>query len=147
MDIAAIDSGNEARSWAWTSSATLRCCASSESAAISAEWNSSPRPNGTTPAEASRTGRPKHDPRRRAPRPADQRQNSHRRHQRQHRNRLRHDRRRARIRVKLALPKNASTERKQCLLAYGAELVLTDPTEGTDGAQRYVSKLVAGRSG
>ena len=40
--------------------------------------------------------------------------------------------------VKLALPKNASIERKQSLLAYGAELVLTDPTEGTDGAQRYV---------
>jgi cysteine synthase B len=46
-------------------------------------------------------------------------------------------------RVKLALPKNASKERKQSLLAYGAELVLTDPTEGTDGAQRYVKKLVA----
>ena len=45
-------------------------------------------------------------------------------------------------RVKLALPKNASIERKQSLLAYGAELVLTDPTEGTDGAQRYVKKLV-----
>jgi cysteine synthase B len=46
-------------------------------------------------------------------------------------------------RLKLALPKNASVERKQSLLAYGAELVLTDPTEGTDGAQRYVRKLVA----
>ncbi|HEX4123160.1 MAG TPA: cysteine synthase family protein [Tepidisphaeraceae bacterium] len=46
-------------------------------------------------------------------------------------------------RVKLALPKNASVERKQSLLAYGAELVLTDPTEGTDGAQRYVKKVVA----
>lgn len=45
-------------------------------------------------------------------------------------------------RVKLALPKNASAERKQSLLAYGAELVLTDPAEGTDGAQRYVRKLV-----
>ncbi|MGD1278796.1 MAG: cysteine synthase family protein [Tepidisphaeraceae bacterium] len=45
-------------------------------------------------------------------------------------------------RVKLALPKNVSEERKQCLLAYGAELVLTDPTEGTDGAQRYVRRLV-----
>ncbi len=45
--------------------------------------------------------------------------------------------------VKLALPKNASQERKQSLLAYGAELVLTDPTEGTDGAQRYVKKAVA----
>jgi cysteine synthase B len=46
-------------------------------------------------------------------------------------------------RVKLALPKNASPERKQTLLAYGAELALTDPTEGTDGAQRFVKKLVA----
>jgi len=45
-------------------------------------------------------------------------------------------------RVKLALPKNASHERKQSLLAYGAELVLTDPTEGTDGAQRFVRRLV-----
>jgi cysteine synthase B len=45
-------------------------------------------------------------------------------------------------RVKLALPRNASVERKQTLHAYGAELVLTDPHEGTDGAQRYVKKLV-----
>ena len=44
--------------------------------------------------------------------------------------------------VKLALPKNATIERKQSLLAYGAELILTDPHEGTDGAQRYVRKLV-----
>jgi cysteine synthase B len=44
--------------------------------------------------------------------------------------------------LKLALPKNASPERKQNLLAYGAELILTDPTEGTDGAQRHVKKLV-----
>src|SRR3954462_15467338 len=45
-------------------------------------------------------------------------------------------------RVKLALPKNASSERKQNLIAYGAELALTDPHEGTDGAQRYVKELV-----
>lgn len=44
--------------------------------------------------------------------------------------------------VKLCLPKNASIERKQSLMAYGAELVLTDPTEGTDGAQRHVKRLV-----
>lgn len=44
--------------------------------------------------------------------------------------------------VKLALPKNASVERKQSLIAYGAELVFTDPTESTDGAQRYVKQLV-----
>ena len=45
-------------------------------------------------------------------------------------------------RCKLALPKNASIERKQSLIAYGAELVHTDPTESTDGAQRYVKSLV-----
>lgn len=45
-------------------------------------------------------------------------------------------------RVKLALPKNATIERKRCMLAYGAELILTDPTGGTDGAQRYVRQLV-----
>ena len=44
-------------------------------------------------------------------------------------------------RVKLALPRNASLERKQTLLALGAELILTDPTESTDGAQRAVKKL------
>ncbi|HWP40603.1 MAG TPA: cysteine synthase family protein [Tepidisphaeraceae bacterium] len=46
-------------------------------------------------------------------------------------------------RVKIALPKNASEERKQSLRAYGAEIVYTDPHEGTDGAQRYVKELVA----
>src|SRR3954465_7308082 len=50
-------------------------------------------------------------------------------------------------RVRLALPKNASNERKQNLLAYGAELVLTDPHEGTDGAQRYVKELVESEPG
>jgi cysteine synthase B len=44
--------------------------------------------------------------------------------------------------VKLALPKNASIERKQSLQAYGAELILTDPTGGTDGAQKYVKAMV-----
>ena len=37
-------------------------------------------------------------------------------------------------RVKLCLPANASPERKQILMAYGAELVLTDAAEGSDGA-------------
>src|SRR5437762_9264952 len=46
-------------------------------------------------------------------------------------------------RVTLALPRDASEERKQSLRAYGAELILTDPTESTDGAQRYVKSLVA----
>jgi cysteine synthase B len=46
-------------------------------------------------------------------------------------------------RVQLALPKNASPERKQSLLAYGAELIFTDPGEGTDGAQRKVKEIFA----
>jgi cysteine synthase B len=46
-------------------------------------------------------------------------------------------------RVKIALPSNASDERKQCLRAFGAEIVLTDPHEGTDGAQKFVKELVA----
>ncbi|GAB4218066.1 MAG: cysteine synthase family protein [Synechococcales cyanobacterium] len=36
--------------------------------------------------------------------------------------------------VKLALPANASHERKRILSAYGVELVLTDPAAGSDGA-------------
>jgi cysteine synthase B len=50
-------------------------------------------------------------------------------------------------RVKLALPKNASPERKACLLAYGAEIIYTDPTEGTDGAQRRVKEIVESEPG
>jgi cysteine synthase B len=39
-------------------------------------------------------------------------------------------------RVKLCLPANASSERKRILKAYGAEVVFTDPAEGSDGAIR-----------
>jgi S-sulfo-L-cysteine synthase (O-acetyl-L-serine-dependent) len=46
-------------------------------------------------------------------------------------------------RVKLCLPKNASEERKQILEAYGAELVLTDPLAGSDGAILAVREIVA----
>src|SRR6266851_2768951 len=45
--------------------------------------------------------------------------------------------------VKLYVPDNASPERKLILRAFGAELVLTDPLEGTDGAIREVRKTVA----
>ena len=45
--------------------------------------------------------------------------------------------------VKLFLPENASPERKLILRAFGAELVLTRPLEGTDGAIRAVRQLVA----
>jgi cysteine synthase B len=40
------------------------------------------------------------------------------------------------FRVKLFLPGNASPERIAILRAYGAELVMTDPLEGSDGAIR-----------
>jgi cysteine synthase B len=43
--------------------------------------------------------------------------------------------------VKLCLPANASPERKKILNAYGAELVLTDPAEGSDGAFRECQKI------
>ncbi len=46
-------------------------------------------------------------------------------------------------RVMLALPGNASKERKQVLRAYGAEILLTDPLSGTDGAQQRVKEMVA----
>lgn len=38
------------------------------------------------------------------------------------------------FRVVLCVPENANRERKQTLRAYGAELVLTDPNDGSDGA-------------
>lgn len=43
--------------------------------------------------------------------------------------------------VKLCLPANASEERKKILKLYGAELVLTDPGEGSDGAIRAVRAI------
>src|ERR1700716_3150135 len=46
-------------------------------------------------------------------------------------------------RVKLCLPENASPERKLILRAFGAELVLTDPLEGADGAIREARRMVA----
>jgi S-sulfo-L-cysteine synthase (O-acetyl-L-serine-dependent) len=45
--------------------------------------------------------------------------------------------------VKLCLPENASPERKLILRAFGAELVLTSPLEGSDGAIREVRRIVA----
>src|ERR1041385_2616871 len=45
--------------------------------------------------------------------------------------------------VRLALPQNASEERKRILKSYGAELVLTSPLEGSDGAIREARRLYA----
>jgi S-sulfo-L-cysteine synthase (O-acetyl-L-serine-dependent) len=46
-------------------------------------------------------------------------------------------------RVRLCVPDNASPERKLILRALGADLVLTDPLEGTDGAIREARRLYA----
>ena len=43
--------------------------------------------------------------------------------------------------VKLVLPGNASEERKRILKAYGAEMIFSDPGEGSDGAIRMVRKI------
>lgn len=45
------------------------------------------------------------------------------------------------IPVTLVLPENASTERIKILRALGAELILTDPLEGTDGAIHKAQEL------
>jgi cysteine synthase B len=50
-------------------------------------------------------------------------------------------------RVRLCLPKNASEERKRMLTAYGAEMILTDPAEGSDGAIRECRKVYAADPG
>lgn len=43
--------------------------------------------------------------------------------------------------VLLAMPANASIERKKILGAYGAKIRLTDPLEGSDGAIREIRRL------
>ena len=47
------------------------------------------------------------------------------------------------IPVTLCVPQNVSLERKRVLSAYGAELLWTDPLEGTDGAIRKAKELYA----
>lgn len=46
------------------------------------------------------------------------------------------------IGVTLCLPENASIERRRILGAFGAELVLTDPMEGSDGAIREARRMI-----
>jgi S-sulfo-L-cysteine synthase (O-acetyl-L-serine-dependent) len=46
-------------------------------------------------------------------------------------------------RVKLCVPENVTPERKRILRAYGAELVFTDPLEGSDGAIREARRIHA----
>lgn len=44
-------------------------------------------------------------------------------------------------RVRLCVPANVTPERKRLLKVYGADLVLTDPMEGSDGAIRQVRSI------
>jgi cysteine synthase B len=46
--------------------------------------------------------------------------------------------------VTLCMPENVSVERKRILQAYGANIIYTDPAEGSDGAIRYARELYAG---
>jgi cysteine synthase B len=48
-----------------------------------------------------------------------------------------------RIPVTLCMPENASPERRKILLAYGAEIRLTDPLQGSDGAIVEARRLAA----
>ena len=45
--------------------------------------------------------------------------------------------------IKLVMPGNVSQERKELVTAYGAEIVFSDPVEGSDGAIRLVRQLIA----
>jgi cysteine synthase B len=50
-------------------------------------------------------------------------------------------------RLKLCVPGNVTSERLRTLRAYGAELVITNPMEGTDGAIREARRLHAEEPG
>ena len=50
-------------------------------------------------------------------------------------------------RIKLYMPSNVSHERKRILHAYGAEVIYTDPLEGSDGAIRAVREAVRNDTG
>jgi cysteine synthase B len=45
--------------------------------------------------------------------------------------------------VKLVMPENVSTERKKVIRAFGAEIVFSDPMEGSDGAIRLCRQILA----
>src|SRR5437667_180224 len=47
------------------------------------------------------------------------------------------------IPVTLCMPENVSPERKRILQAYGANIIYTDPGEGSDGAIRKARELFA----
>src|SRR5208337_4234867 len=45
--------------------------------------------------------------------------------------------------VTLCVPENVSPERKRILQAYGANIIYTDPAEGSDGAIKIARQLAA----
>ena len=47
------------------------------------------------------------------------------------------------FRVTLCMPENVSPERVRIISAYGAEIIFTDPAEGSDGALRKARELAA----
>src|SRR5712691_12042375 len=49
------------------------------------------------------------------------------------------------VEVTVCVPANASAERKALLEAYGAEVIFTDPLEGSDGAIREARRLASAR--
>ena len=49
------------------------------------------------------------------------------------------------FRVRLCVPENVTPERKRILKAFGAEIVFTDPMEGSDGAILRAKKMFAER--
>jgi cysteine synthase B len=48
-----------------------------------------------------------------------------------------------RLPVTLCMPENVSAERKRILHAYGAQIIYTDPNDGSDGAIRQARQLAA----
>jgi cysteine synthase B len=51
------------------------------------------------------------------------------------------------IPVTLCMPSNVSTERKRILRAYGAQIIYTDPGDGSDGAIRKAREMAANYPG
>ena len=49
------------------------------------------------------------------------------------------------FRVQLCMPSNVSVERKRILAAYGADIIFTDPADGSDGAIRMARSVIADR--
>ena len=45
--------------------------------------------------------------------------------------------------VHLVMPSNVSTERKKILMGYGANIIYSDPLEGSDGARRMVNEIIS----